>query len=788
MKTYRFLLVVLLGLLFFCDFQTSSAQEEKTLTQIVRGTVVSSSTKQPLKGIRVGIVDTKNGAISTSNGDFRIKNVPTGRYVLMASGVGFEPYSSQIVVTSGKELVVSIELLEKIVKIEEVVVDDARSQFKAINEAAIVSSNVFTVDDAYRFAGSRGDPARMAQNFAGVLGASDQRNDIIIRGGSPTELLWRLDGLDIPNPNHFATQGATGGPISAININLLANSDFLTGSFPSEYGDRLSGVFDLRTRKGNEEKFEYIGQFGFNGLELGVEGPLKAVNGSFMANYRYSYLGLLKAMGINFGWAGVPEFQDFSAKVDLAPSKDDKISITTLYGTSNINIDQTTVDTVFTGDQNIINGTDIFVTAVNWQRLLTERSYAILTVGTVYNKYFVQVDSITATSKENVTSIDPWLKNNSTEGYHTAKLRYVWAPDASNVFSAGIEGRYRYFDIAIERFTYPFFYIGTQPISKIGNEGTAFQSLNYVNWNWRITDNLRINTGIHTQYLDISKKWSVEPRFSLNWSPFEGQNFSFGTGIYRQSQSLQMYFATQNNAQLDFTQAIHYVTGYSVQLASDMLVKVEGYYKDYSNAPVMRDKINGVSFLNAGAQFGSIAIEDTYVNGGKGRTYGAELTYQKNFSDGYYITATGSLVRQEFTGSDGVWRWGAFDNQFIGNLLAGYEWKIDETFSIEFSGKFTVAGGAPYTPVDLEQSRAFNATRLNNNLVNTERNPNFSRLDGRIDFRQNFNGWSLISFVSVENMLNTQNVSFRLYSPRNDNISTAYQLGVFPIGGVRVEF
>jgi hypothetical protein len=167
---------------------------------------------------------------------------------------------------------------------------------QAINEMAVVSARSFTIDETERYAGSLGDPSRMAANFAGVTSVSDQRNDIVIRGNSPLGLLWRLEGLEIPNPNHFGSIGTTGGPISMLNINHLTNSDFYTGAFPAEYGNALAGAFDIRMRNGNNQKHEFMGQMGFNGFELGAEGPFSSNSqASYMANFRYSTLEVLHA-------------------------------------------------------------------------------------------------------------------------------------------------------------------------------------------------------------------------------------------------------------------------------------------------------------------------------------------------------------------------------------------------------------------------------------------------------------------------------------------------------------
>lgn len=780
-KTHGILALITTALLLTVPAVAQEEKPEEAPSQVVKGTVINVQTEQPVPGASVTIVGTKLGGITKVDGSFRIHGVPVGHYTIRVSSVGYEPAISDITVTSGRQTVLGLTLQETVIRGKEVTVS-GDDPFKVINEAALVSANAFSLDDVKRYAGSREDPARMAQNFAGVLGGSGIRNDIVIRGGSPTELLWRLDGVDIPNPNHFATQGATGGPVSVINANLLANSDFLTGAFPAEYGNKLSGVFDLRTRKGNSEKYEFVAQMGFNGFEGMAEGPVG--DGSFIGSYRYSTLQVFDALGINLGIDFVPKYQDATVKIGLPLGERDDISAIALGGISDIAILASTKDSVYTGDMDIRNGTNLGVVGINWRRLFSDQVVGKLMLSTVYSRYRVSIDSNTTDESNHLLSLTPWLTANSTESYSAARYNLSYAPDPSNYFTGGIEGRLLHYDLDQRRLL-------------VGEDGSRYtvvqsgntpQALGFLNWNWRPTGELTFNSGIHTQYLGISRKLSVEPRFSAAYSLTPTQTVNVGFGVHRQSHSLLVYFYSPQNQALDFTQALHYIAGYTNQLGENLLLKVECYYKDISNAPVMSDSATSYSLLNVGAAFGSVDVDRDLVNEGKGRNYGAELTLMKHFSDGYYLTLTGSYVRQEYTGSDGIWRVGAFDNQYIANILAGYEWKITPGFAIEFSGKFTVAGGAPYTPVDLAKSRMLHGTYYDVGSRFSERNTSYSRLDVRADFRSNFGSWSLISYFSVENILNRRNIQEREYNARFDRVDIINQTGVFPVGGVRVEF
>lgn len=771
-----------LFILFF--FVNSFILFAQTPISVVKGVVVDYQTRQPIPGATCLIEGTKLGTVSKSDGSFKIEKVPVGRHVLKISSISYETYRQHIAVTSGREIQLEVLMKESYIQMEEVVVTAESSSFSPINEVNIVSSNRFTVDDVERYAGSRMDPARMAQNFAGVVGANDQRNDIIIRGGSPTELLWRLDGLDIPNPNHFATQGATGGPISAINSTILSNSDFLTGAFPAEYGDRISGVFDLHTRKGNKDNYEFMGQFGFNGFELGAEGPMNFWKSSFIANYRYSFLELMDKMGFEFGVSGLPRYQDGTVKLDFQPNEKNNISITGLYGISDIKILESETDDVATGDRDITNGTDFVSVGLNWQHLVNDKSYGRFIIGTVYNNYSNELDSITTNDNGEVISIDPNLTSKSIEAYHTAKYEFNYTPIKNHFFTIAAESRFRYYDMRNNQLNPDY----NKPW-QVQETDNAMQYLGYINWNWRALESLTINAGVFTQHLEINKQTSLEPRLALKWQIHNRHSINAGFGVHRQSLPLLLYFTEDGNEDLDFIQSTHYVAGYEYLLSSDAQIKIEAYYKDISNAPVERNDESSYSFLNAGAGYGVVeGIGMALKSTGKGKAYGMDLSFYKHFSDHYYITATGSYIRQEYAGSDGIWRFGAFDNIFVANLLAGYELVISPTFSLEFSGKYTIAGGTPYTPIDFEESALRNGTYYDEENAYSERKPNYSRFDIRIDFRQNLEKISIISYISAENMFNQENILTYQYNKRNNSRKEIYQMGFFFVGGVRIEF
>src|SRR4030042_6539980 len=310
------------------------------LTQTIRGKVVDSQTEAPLFGA-VLIIRNSDPVLGTRtdiDGNFVIEKVPVGRQSVEVSHIGYLSRALEnIFITSNKETYLNIILEESVTSLNELFKTQKVNKDHPLNQNAAVSARTFSIEETEKYSGSIGDPARMASNFAGIATICDQRNDIVIRGNSPLGVLWRLDGIDIPNPNHFSSFGASGGPISILNNNLLTNSDFFTGAFPAEYGNALSGVFDLKMRSGNNIKYEFVTQAGMNGFELGAEGPIVHNKSSFLLNYRYSTLAIVDAMGFKVGIDAIPFFQDASFKISSNNTKLGQFSLIGIGGYSYVN-------------------------------------------------------------------------------------------------------------------------------------------------------------------------------------------------------------------------------------------------------------------------------------------------------------------------------------------------------------------------------------------------------------------------------------------------------------------
>lgn len=707
---------------------------------VVRGIVISGQSKQPVPKARITIESTKLGAIASVNGEYRIENVPVGHYLIKAQSLGFSPLVQEVIVTSAHQTVLSFELNETAIRGDSIVVSGNRT-FDPINSAAVISATPFTIQDVNRYAAAFQDPSRMAENFAGVYGRGTTNNYIVVRGGSPIELLWRLDGIEVSNPNHFGKNGSSGGLVSAINTSMLGNSDFLTGAFPAQYGTKLSAVFDLHTRDGNSETIEGSAQLSFNGMEAMAEGPIPVSTGSsFLVGFRHSTLSFLHEIGL-LDYDELPDFDDAMAKLHLVITDRDNVNLTGLWGNAKLKA-------TYTSGEEIGNGSKILVGGLNWQHIFNDELIANLRVNHVANSFS---EGLSAGNE----SVSIWT--------NTVKAELSFIPVNALTIETGLAAQRTNFVLHQPLFT-DFFLDTTQRTS-------LYQA--YLNCNWHIIPEVILNAGIYHQYIAYDSGSSYEPRISLAWSPADEHSIAIAFGLHRQPEPLK--FAT----------AKHYVVGYTYRPSSDILLKVEAYQKDYSDVPIHEHSLDSYSFLNVGYA-DRIDFEDL-VNKGVGKVYGAEFTFLKHYNEGYYLTTTASYIRQQFAGSDGITHWGTFDNIYILNILGGYDFQLGASSMFTLSEKFTIAGGGTYTPFDMARSDTAGYGIIDSARGFSARNPPYIRLDVNAEFHFNWSKTSMTIYASILNALNIQNIVFRRYRFGGE-LGYEYDLPIIPILGIRFDF
>lgn len=771
-------------------------------TQTVRGTILDKDSEIPLIGANVVISsgEVEISTITDTDGKFKIEGVLVGRQTLVASYLGYSSITfPNIVVTSGKEVILNLSLEESITQLDEIVIKSETSKDKSINEMAAISARTFSLEEVTRYSGGRNDVSRLVTNYAGVGTSDDSRNDIVIRGNSPTGVLWRLEGVPIPNPNHFSTLGTTGGPVSALNTNLLKNSDFLTSAFPAEYGNAISGVFDVGFRSGNKEKYEFTTQLGaFSGLEAMAEGPLNASKtSSFLVSYRHSFVALANAAGLDIGTSATPNYRDLSFKIDIGKGKLGKLEVFGIGGTSDID---------FLGNE--LDEEDIF--APRDADSYVESLFGVIGAKHTYlfnDKTYLRT-TISTSRSESTFSQEVYLDESYTEKYDNTKVsdvqdRMVFSAFLNTKHNAALTTRA---GMTIERLGISSFSRdrlnpdangdGIPEMRQLRDvDGSFYVYQPFIQNKYKLSDRFIFNLGLHGQLMSKTQDAFLEPRLGINYNLTSKSKINFGYGLHSQNQPLPVFFLLTEkpdgsfvdaNANLKFTKAHHFVLGYDYNLGDDWRAKVETYYQSLYDVPVEKGS-SSFSILNTGADFVFPQVDDL-VNSGSGRNYGLEITVEKFFSRGYYGLFTSSLFESKYTGSDGIERNSAFNNKYIFNLLGGKEWKMgnNNSFSVDF--KITNSGGRYYTPIDLEASKIARTEIERDDLAFSNRYSPYFRFDVKFGFQINKSKFSQQFYIDFQNVTNRENVFQNRYDRADNTVKTFYQSGFFPDLLYRIQF
>ena len=777
---------------FFLFINKISSQN---LFQTFRGVVLDKQTQNPLPGAVLVIHEIGVQTSSDENGKFTLSNLPLGRNKVKVIMTGYNEKSFNIDLNSGKQLVLTIELEEMVNEMSEITIVAETDKTKTNNKTTTVSARKFSIEEAQRYAGSRNDPARMAANFAGVSGANDSRNDIIVRGNSPLGVLWRLNGMDIPNPSHFGSLGSTGGPISILNSNTLDNSDFLSGAFPAEYGNATAGVFDLKMRAGNNEKYEFLGQVGFNGFEFGAEGPFskKNKNSSFLFNYRYSTLQVFKYLGVNFGTgSAVPQYQDLSFNAVFPTKKFGKFQVYAIGGISYVSL----LNKEISSNQNLYgsSGEDRWFTSdmgaigCSHTYLIDPSSYTKFNLVTTYQANEIRVDKIDTSLISD--QMLPFYRNISKNKKIGLNFSYHKKFSSKNNIICGV-----FFDTynsllndSIDRG------VGFYILRDFKGTTQLYQA--YFTWQHHFSDKLLLNSGLHAQVLTLNNSYSLEPRTGLKWNFLKNQSLGFGFGLHSQMQPLYLYFSTvrfedgsikKTNTNLNFTRSIQSVVSYDFNFSANARFKVELYHQYLYGVPV-KSNPGYFSALNLGADFNSPNV-DSLVNDGLGENYGLEFTLEKFLSKGYYYLFTASLFESKYLASDQKWRNTAFNGNYVVNALAGKEFRIKNgKHVLALDVKVTTAGGKRYVPIDVPSSILAGEQRYLEQFAFERRFAEYFRIDIKPSYRLNLKKAALEWNIDFQNITDHKNIFQQTFDVNSGTIRTDYQLGLFIIPQFRVLF
>ncbi len=699
--------------------KSSTADETKKLSQTVRGTIIDADSKLPLIGSNVVIVGT-NPAIATSTdttGAFKFENIAIGRIALQVTYIGYESLNiSEVVINSGKEVVLELSMQESVIKLEDVVVKTSRKG-DATNDMALLSSHSISVNETKRYTGGMDDLARVASSFAGVACTASGGSDIIVRGNSPKYLQWRLDGIEISSPYHMDDQNASAGALTALNNSLLAATDFYTGAFSPEYGNVLSSVMDVKLRTGNNEKFEAAYGLGLMGTDLTLEGPFKkGYAGSYLVNYRYSSISLLNKIGI-LDIPAVVDYQDATFKVVLPTKKIGTFSVFGLGGLSGIlmnnaiQVPTTTIkDAAISKDfdkSNYLSNLSLSHTlSINANSYIkTSLSYSAsgiddeLIEGYTLKKY----DGNGAFVSDSVVDKKQKFTNEIENSTYRAAIVYNTKMSAKDKIQIGAK-----YTLNSNKYFQNLYNEQVGALLNVTDFNKNINTLNnFASWKHSFNDNISFVAGIHNMNVLLNKKSTLEPRFGVNWKINHSNAIHAGYGKHSTMENPHNYYTKlvladgstfEPNKELDLLKANHYVLGYKKYFTDNLVAKIEAYYQNLYNLPVENLDTSYYATINEGVEYRYVAL----VNEGTSENYGFEITLEKFFNESYYFLINTSIYESKYKALEGVWRNTQYNGNYMLNLLFGKEFKNlgrKQNKTLALNSKVFFSGGKRYIPL-----------------------------------------------------------------------------------------
>jgi len=689
---------------FFLVFTLVCAKLIAQPTQTIRGIIVEGASDVPVPFATIVIQQTQPliGGTSDSSGNFSLTHVPVGRYDLKVNCFGYEPaIIREVMISSAKQSFIKVTLTQNSSLLSEVEVRPRVNKEQPLNAMATVSARMLSVEEAKRYAGGFDDPARLASSFAGVAGNTGV-NGIIVRGNAPKFLQWKMEGIEIPNPNHFGDlQSFGGGLLTALSSQMLANSDFFTGAFPAEYNNALSGVFDIAMRKGNNEKREHTFQAGIIGIDASSEGPFKkGGRSSYLFNYRYSTLALLEPFLPEN--ASTIKYQDLSFKLNL-PTK--KSGVFSVWGIG-----------LMDGA-----GAKAKMDSMEWRYFDDKEKNTIkqyMGVLGVAHTYFFKDHAYLKTTLAATTNGTDWRAQKLNSGLKLMPQSHISIANSNLVLSSFMNKTFspRHTNktgIVLTGMGYNLLLnkslaANAPPTEIVNSKGFSSLLTAYSSSAFRFFDKLLMNVGINSQFFTLNNRYTVEPRIGFRYQLRQNHSLGLAYGLHSRLERLNYYFnnslltgETAVNKNLDFTKSHHAVFSYDWNITELIHFKVEPYYQYLFSVPVIDQ--SSFSFLNLQ---GDWFFAEKLRNTGEGRNYGIDLTVEKYISNGYYYLLSGSLFESKYRGGDGVWHNTRFNRNYLLNVLLGKEWqtgKHDQNI-LSANVRVTYQGGSRYSPVNEDAS------------------------------------------------------------------------------------
>lgn len=798
-----------LRLLFFLMLCFGTNAVAQRPVQTLKGIILDKTTKQPLVGATITLPNTNpmRGATADANGRFKIERVAVGRYVVKAQFVGYDDFLTDVELTSAKQAELTIELREKTGNMGNVTVVANRKN-EPLNEMSVISTRSFSVGETERYAATINDPSRLVAGFAGVQTNQDNNNDVIVRGNSPVGVLWRLEGVDIPNPNHFARPASSGGGISAFSAALLANSDFSSGAFAAEYGNALSSVFDMKFRHGNTEKAEYRAKIGLIGLELGAEAPFKkgnrqsaGNNGSYLINYRYSTLGLLSKLGFNFvSERTTNDFQDVSFNLYF-PKKNKKGEFT-VFGFGGTSLEDRRVIKELRGlvvdpskkysqsDRRRYHfKTDLAVLGGTHTRLLDSKSFLKTTLALMWNENSVVDDTL-----NNRKTFDITANHIAKDTRISLASHYSRKVSSDFTLKSGFNASVFQYDVLKDRF-------GKQGRELwIDDNGTTAQLDIYGQGKWQLKPNLSLLAGIHGLYFALNNTTSIEPRAALQYFPTASQNLTLAYGLHSRILPIGTYLTISNicdlvmapqcnlplqrNENLDLAKAHHLVFSYDLGFAERFRFHTETFYQKLFDIPVSTNANSAYWMFNDSEGFGTRDM----INEGKGTNKGIDFSLEHFYAKKFFFLATASLYQSRYELPNGLVAPTAYDNGYTTSFMGGKEFTFRKGGTLQFGARFIRNGGNRFTPPNIVESKAKGYFVPDDTRPFAEQVPDYMRLDGRIAYMKNRASYHYTLSLDIFNATNRTNPQNQYFDSNTGKFSYGTQSTFTPVLSWEVDF
>ena len=779
MKTFFHILLLLVLPL------TAQAQD---ITQTLRGTVYDQSTHEPLIGATV-VVQNSDPVIGTTTdekGHFTLPNLRLGRVSLEVSYIGYDSRTiPEILITSAKEVVLSIALKEAIAELEGVEIVAGIRKEKALNTMATVSARTFSVEETQRYAGGLSDPARLASAFAGVSTGNLQDNSIIVRGNAPQGVQWRLEGVEIPSPQHFSGGNVIGGGLVTLFSNqVISNSNFLTGAFPAEYGNALAAVFDVKMRTGNTSRYEHTAQVGVLGLDFASEGPLSRTKGaSYLFNYRYSTLGLLNDLKLNNTGQRI-KYQDISFKLNFPTEKAGTFSLWGIAG-----IDDTHKEAIKTPSDwktdidRVTNSWDTYVGTIGLRHQITASEKSFVESHAAFSSTDDRITTDYLSDDASVFTPDSRLKKQNGTLTLATSLTHKFSRSAT--FKAGIKYKqlfYKY-DLSTAQDYIPSTYAHIVNSAGSTNFTEAYSQIKY-----QLSPSLLANVGLHIHHFGLNKEVSLESRAGLAWKISDKHSLSFGYGKHSQPEDLNVYMIEVGgvavNKDLKISEAHHFVLGYDWQLTDKLRFKVEGYFQYLWN--IAGEEGTSYSFINLRR---ALYLNKKLVNNTEGRNYGIDLTLERFLGDNYYYLITGSVFTSKYKAGDNVWRNTRYNKGFVLNALFGKEFYFaNKRKVLDVNARITITGGERYSPILQSQSLAAKRVIFDESRAFSEQLRPLTYADLTVNYRINHRKSSSVFSFQMKNVLGAPIYIDHNYNYQTGQIELSKATLVIPNISYKIEF